>query len=357
MLADLYTDILICCPIQTSATFMSAVSDGLISHDRFTRMLSGFHFDSRALWKLVKPLCHEVGRSDAVLIIDDTIIAKPYTRVNGLVCYHFDHTVGRSVKGINVVNALYHSGTCSIPVAAAMVIKDQTCIQKDGKRRLKASITKNQHFRDMVSDCADKLSFSYVLSDTWYSSAQNMQHVVACGRHFIMAMKDNRNVALSLADKKAGRYQSIKDTAPEGDTCIVWVEQLDFPLLITKQVFKNGDGTCGILYLASSDLSLDAQQLTTIYQRRWKVEEYHKSTKQIAGWGRCPAWKIHTQQAHLYASMMAYVKVELLKERRSKNHMALRALIMRRAVQAGLKELMRMRQPLAVERIVDKSSY
>ena len=32
-------------------------------------------------------------------------------------CWHFDHCKGRSVKGINLLNALYCSGDGSIPIA------------------------------------------------------------------------------------------------------------------------------------------------------------------------------------------------------------------------------------------------
>lgn len=35
-----------------------------------------------------------------------------------------------------------------------------------------------------------------------------------------------------------------------------------------------------VVYLVSSNTDLTQAQLTTIYQRRWKVEEYHKSLKQ-----------------------------------------------------------------------------
>jgi hypothetical protein len=50
----------------------------------------------------------------------------------------------------------------------------------------------------------------------------------------------------------------------------VYVEQVEFPLLLAKRVFKNEDGTEGVLYLVSSDVTLDYERLTTIYQRRWK---------------------------------------------------------------------------------------
>jgi hypothetical protein len=341
---DLYTDFLIACPGQASATFMSSVTEGAVSHDQITRMLSGFKSDSKALWKMVKPLCYEMRSNDAVLVLDDSIQPKPHSKPgNGLISYHFDHTKGKAVKGINFITALYHTGGMSIPIGAEFVIKDKPCIDKDGKVKMKATISKNEHFRHLVAHGTDNVAVRYVLADSWYANAANMRFVKEeAHTDFVMALKENRKVALSLEDKQAGRYQPIKEMTPEGGICIVWIEQLDFPLLITRQVFKNGDGTCGILYLGSSDLNLDATQLSTIYQRRWKVEEFHKAVKGVNCFGGSPAWKAHTQTAHLYASIMAFVKVEVLKQRRGKNHFAIKAMIFKKATQAAWKELDRL---------------
>ncbi len=47
-------------------------------------------------------------------------------------------------------------------------------------------------------------------------------------KYFVMAMKDNRKVALSLADKQAGKYIGIKEAVIEGCVQRVYIEQLDF---------------------------------------------------------------------------------------------------------------------------------
>jgi hypothetical protein len=56
---------------------------------------------------MVRPMCEEIEDENGVLIIDDSIEAKPYTACNDLICWHFDHTVNRSVKGVNFVSAIY----------------------------------------------------------------------------------------------------------------------------------------------------------------------------------------------------------------------------------------------------------
>ncbi len=42
------------------------------------------------------------------LIFDDTIQKKVWTDENEIICWHYDHCKERSVKGINLLNALNH---------------------------------------------------------------------------------------------------------------------------------------------------------------------------------------------------------------------------------------------------------
>ena len=65
---------------------------------------------------------------------------------------------------------------------------------------------------------------------------------------FIMPIKTNRKVALSLDDKKQGRYVRIDELELEADTVTtIYVEGVDFPLLLVKQVFTNGEWKCRYL--------------------------------------------------------------------------------------------------------------
>jgi hypothetical protein len=88
-----------------------------------TRFLSGREYTSQDLWLGVKKTVRQIEREDACLIFDNTIQEKAYTDENDLICWHFDHCSGRSVKGINLLNALYYSQDVSIPVALEWVKK------------------------------------------------------------------------------------------------------------------------------------------------------------------------------------------------------------------------------------------
>jgi hypothetical protein len=349
-LLELYSDYLLSAFSYTTATGLSRMTNGVVSHDKVTRFLAEKELDSPALWRLVKPLVRQLeeedeGQEKGVLIIDDTIEEKPYTDESELICWHYDHSQGRTVKGINLLSVLYGVGEVSIPVAFELVKKTEWSFnEKKEKWQRKSPLTKNELYRRMLAGCAkNRIEFGYVLSDVWYASSENMRYIKEdLGKEFVMPLKTNRKVALSLEDKKRGEYEQVGSLESEpGKVREVYVEQVGFPLLLVKQVFKNEDGSEGVLYLVTSDPTLDYERLTTIYQRRWKVEEYHKSLKSNASLAKSPTKTIRTQGNHCFASIYAFVKLERMKIATKMNHFALRSRIYLKAIQAAYLELRR----------------
>jgi hypothetical protein len=344
---ELYSDYLLSAFSHTTATGLSKVTDGVVSHDKITRFLSEKELDSRALWRLVKPLVRNLEREEGVLIIDDTIEEKPYTDESELICWHYDHSKGRNLKGINLLSTLYQVGDASIPVAFELVKKTEWAFnEKKGRWQRKSSQTKNDLYRRMLEVCVkNRIEFRYVLNDVWYASSENMSYIKReLEKEFIMPLKSNRKVALSLEEKKRGEYEQVGSLELEpGTVREVYVEQVQFPLLLLKRVFKNEDGSEGVLYLVSSDLTLNYERITTIYQRRWKVEEYHKSLKVNASLAKSPTKTIRTQSNHCFASIYAFVKLEQMKLATKMNHFALRSRLCLKAVQAAFQELQSLR--------------
>ena len=345
---DLYADYLICSFRATTATGLSGLLEGSISHDQITRFLAGAAHTSADLWRLVKPLVRQVESGEGVLMVDDSIEEKPYTDENEIVSWHWDHSKGRAVKGINFVTALYQIGEMAVPVAFELVRKTETVIdKKTGQEKRKSTATKNELCRQLLQGCVrNGLPFGYVLADVWYASAENMcfirKDLSQGGRdtHFVMPLKSNRKLALSLADQQAGQWEKVETLSLEGHTLReVWLEGVDFPLLLCKQVFTNEDGSEGVLYLVSSDTSLSWERMTALYQKRWKVEEYHKSLKQNASLAKSPTRTVTTQTNHFFACLYAYTKLERLKMKTALNHYALKTKIYVSALQSAYQEL------------------
>lgn len=345
-LLDLYSDYLISAFSQTTATGLSALLNGEISHDQMQRSLAGAEQTSADLWRVAKPHVRKIERADGVMIVDDSIGEKPYTDENDIICWHYDHSQQRAVKGINFVTCLYHCQGVSLPIGFEIVRKTERYTDpKSGKEKRRSNRTKNEMYRDLMQQAVkNQIPFQYALNDIWFASAENMNFVkITLEKEFVMPLKGNRKVATSAEAKQNGRYQSVDTLELERMKPVtVYLEGVEFPLLLVQQVFTNEDGSTGIQYLVTSDTTLDGNGMTTIYQKRWNVEPYHKSLKQNASLEKSPTQTVATQTNHFFAALCGYIKLELLKGDTKLNHFALKSKLYLRAIQsayAALREL------------------
>jgi hypothetical protein len=345
---DLYTDYLLTTVHQATATGLSRLVDGAISHDEITRLLSENEFGSRDLWKSTKKLIRAHETEDACLIFDDSIIEKKYTDESSLICWHYDHSVGKNVKGVNLLTAFYHSHSSNeelplrAPVSFELILKTQHfCDLKTKKEKRKSLVTKNELLREMVQqNIHNQLKFKYVLADSWFGSSENMLFVHRKKKFFIFDMKSNRKAVLNEKDRNAGQWTRIDELDISDNTPVkVWLKDLEIPVLLIKQIFINKDQSTGVRFLVSNDFSLSNDDFTTIYKKRWSVEEYHKSLKQNAAIAKSPTRTIKTQSNHLFASILAYVKLEKLKFIQGLNHFAIKSKIYLAANKAAFNEL------------------
>jgi hypothetical protein len=343
---ELYTDYLISNFGQSTATGLSGLVDGQISHDQVTRFLAERAYTSKDLWREVKGTVRQIESEDGVLIFDDTIEEKAWTDENDLICWHYDHVAGRTVKGINLLNALYHSRDVSIPVAFEVVKKPlRFCDVKTRQVKRAGEVTKNELMRNMFAAClANQLKFRYVLLDSWYAAQENFEFIEKKGKHFIAALKDNRLVALSEEDKKQGRFVRI-DAVPLKDRQAVrgWLKGYGKQVLLIRRLFTNKDGSTGMLNLACSDVAQGGDAAATIYQKRWKVEEFHKSLKSNAALGKSPTQTVTTQNNHVFMAIFAVFKLECLTMRLKLNHFALRAKLLLKATRQAYEQLQALR--------------
>ena len=104
-----YIDYFIANTGQATATELSKLTDNQLKHDYISDWLSQTDMDSKEYWKQIKKFVRKIETDESWISIDDTICPKPHSTENEIVNYHFDHTVGKAVKGINILNFLLSS--------------------------------------------------------------------------------------------------------------------------------------------------------------------------------------------------------------------------------------------------------
>ena len=226
-------------------------------------------------------------------------------------CWHFDHTVGKSVRGINILNAVYYSKGVSIPLSFEIIKKYQYSDLETKAVKRKAVETKNELMRSMIHTAVkNQVKFKYVLMDTWFGAKENFEFIAKQKKEFISAIKSNRLFALSLEDKKEGKFIRV-DILELSDKQSIrgYLRGYDKEVLLVRRIFTNKDGSTGTLYLVCSDLTLDSDSISTIYEKRWKVEEFYKSLKSNVALAKSPTKTVRTQSNHIFLAILSFFKL------------------------------------------------
>ena len=357
-LMDLYSDFLTSSPNVASSLLFAKVLDNVFSHDSMTRMLAQPELDQKTYWRFIKKTVRQIENDEGVISIDDFIEHKPHSTENELIAWHYDHTSGTSKKGINIVSFTYVHHRCEddevvkLPIAYELIRKDQTVMEtvkdkKTGKfiqkTSRKASIGKNELFRSRLHTLTyhNQVKYRYATFDTWYSSAENMKFIVEdLKKDFVCAIKSNRKISFEVTDGQKPQWESVSEANIEPNRVYkVWLKGIPFPVALVKKIYHNLNGTVGVQYLVSSDTSLDVDSLSTIYKDRWSSEEVHRSLKQNTALEKMPAKMERSQANHIFASMIAYVKLECLKLATKKNHYTLKRSILMKALQQAWQQI------------------
>ena len=194
----------------------------------------------------------------------------------------------------------------------------------------------------MLHTCQhNQLPYRYVLADSWFSAKENLTFIrKTLRKHFVVALKSNRTVALSYQQKRQGAFARIDaQPLPEHQPVPGWIKGLDFPVLLLRQVFTNQDGSTGTLYLACSDPTCDGNTIETIYQKRWNVETFHKTLKSHAALAKSPTKRVRTQSNHCFMALYAASRLEGLRIKHRLNHFALRSRLYLKAIRYAFDEL------------------
>ena len=380
---DLYCDYLITSFGTTTATGSGELLG--ISNDSVSRFLGGIKFDrggksfakneltSKDLWGVVKSTIRADECEEGCLVIDDTVEEKTSSDENDVVCWHYDHCSSRNIKGINLLNFLYLGQKFCTPIAFEVIKKTEKYLEtkidqidpKTGKEKVvekrKSKTTKNEMAQFHIAQiCKNQVKFRYVLMDTWFACNETLELINRHHKYYVVPLKSNRKLTTSKESKLKGKWikldnlelnQQLENT---NHPIEIWLEGLDHSVLLTKQIFTNKDGSIGVMYFITNDkskLTQDKSEIYNIYQKRWKIEEFHKSIKSNLGFSKSPTKTPTTQINHFFCSIYSYLKLEALtKSTKLKNHFQLKATLYAKAIQSAHQELIRLKLGVPCER-------
>jgi putative transposase len=247
-----------------------------VSHDRLTRMLQGDWSGPTLLESAFRTLfMWERG----YLIIDDTVIPKPFaTAIEGL-AWVFSSQERKPVYGFSLVLLVWTNGTLRIPLGVRLW-------RKGGPSKYELALELLSYARNRLR-CRPE----YVLFDAWYPSKALLKRIRDYGWYFVCRLKKNRRF-----NGQAVRHHRRHPYWAE----IGWLSG-GLKVLVVRY---------GKKYYATNRLRLSAAEVCRLYRFRSQIEEVIRVCKDQLGLTGCQARSQRAQRHHIACCLVAFCVLE-----------------------------------------------
>jgi hypothetical protein len=281
-----------------------------VSHDRLTRMLQG-DWSGQTLLEVALRTLFVWGQG--YLIIDDTVLAKPFATAMQSLAWVFSSQERRPVQGFSLVLLIWTNGTLRVPLGIRLW-------RKGGPSKYELALELLSYARNRLR-CRPE----YVLFDAWYPSKALLKRIRDYGWYFVCRLKKNRRF-----NGQAVRYHRRHPYWAESG----WLSG-GLKVLIVRH---------GKKYYATNRLTLAAVEVRRLYRVRSQVEEVIRVCKDQLGLMGCQARSERAQVHHIACCLVAFCVLERERQTRSLSIYKLKRQLSFRGRSVALPALERLRR-------------
>src|SRR5271157_166113 len=270
------------------------------SHDAADRYLAGDRIRPHLVWENVKGQVEQTP--EGFLVFDDTVIDKNFSQAIELVRKQYSGNAHEVIKGIGVVTCVYVN-----PILDKFWIIDYRIYDPEGDGK-----TKLEHAHEMLMNCVYQklLEFWAVLMDSWYATKEMMLSIDGLHKIFYCPLKDNRQVDDSGGAQPYRRVDSLTWTESEKEHGKL-IKVKGFPGAYKVKLFRVVLSTQRTDYVVTNDLAQDNTQVVQeVCGLRWKIEQFHRETKQLTGIEGCQCRKARIVRNHIGCAVLVWVRLK-----------------------------------------------
>ena len=218
-------------------------------------------------------------RERGYLILDDTVIPKPFETALESLAWVCSSQERKPVYGFSLVLLVWKNGTVRVPLG--------------GRLWHKGGPSKSRLALELLSYACNRLSCrpAYVLFDTWYPSKTLLKRIRDYGWYFVCRLKKHRR----FNGQPLQTFWRHPYWAERG-----WLTG-GVKVLVVRY---------GAKYYATNRLTLPAVEVRRHYRIRAQVEEAIGACKDQLGLGGCQARSARAQPHHITCCLAAFCVLE-----------------------------------------------
>jgi hypothetical protein len=286
-----------------------------VSHDRLTRLWQADWSGHTLLGRAVRTL---FSWQRGYLIIDDTVIPKPFaTAIDGL-AWVFSSQERRPVYGLALVLLVWTDGTLRVPLGVRLW-------RKGGPSKYELALELLSYARNHL-----RCRPAFVLFDAWYPSRRLLKRIRDYGWYCVCRLKKNRRFN-GHAVRAYRRHP-------------YWTESGWLTGGLKVLVVRYGAKYYATKYYATNRLTLPAAEARRLYRVRAQIEEVIRVCKDQLGLTGCQARSERAQLPHLICCLVAFCVLERERHDRRLTIYKLKRHLSYHGRRVGLPALERLRQ-------------
>jgi hypothetical protein len=270
------------------------------SHDAINRYLAGEKITPHLVWENVKGQVEQIA--GGYLVFDDTVVDKNFSFKMDLVRRQWSGDAHGIIKGVGVVTCVYVN-----PALDQFWIIDYRIYDPEGDGK-----TKLDHVHDMLANGVyqKNLLFRFVLMDSWYATKEIMLFIEALKKIYYCPLKDNRQVDDSGAVVPYRRVDRLQWSDTEKEHGKI-VKLKGFPKEHKVKLFRVVLSTQRTDYIVTNDFAQDnTQAVQKVCGLRWKIEQFHRETKQLTGLEGCQCRQARIIRNHIGCAILVWIKLK-----------------------------------------------
>lgn len=270
------------------------------SHDMANRYLAGDEVRPKLVWENIS--LQVVQTPYGFIVFDDTVLDKSFSHKIELVRSQYSGNAHGVIKGIGVVTCVYVN-----PQIDQFWIIDYRIYDPDGDGK-----TKLDHMQDMLRNCVyqKELDFWAVLMDTWYATKNVMLQIEKFKKVYYCPLKDNRQVDDSGGSNPYQRVDSLNWNEDEKQHGKI-IKIKGFPATHKVKVFRVVLSTKRTDYIVTNEIEQDnVEVVRDVCGFRWKVEQFHRETKQLTGIEGNQCRKARIVRNHIGCAILVWVRLK-----------------------------------------------
>lgn len=146
--------------------------------------------------------------------------------------------------------------------------------------------------------------------DTWYATRKIMRQIEKFDKIYYCPLKDNRQVDDSNGEQGYRRMDSLEWTETEQQEGKL-LKIKGFPAKHKVRVFRLVLSTQRTDYVVTNEIEQDKVEVARdVCGFRWKVEQFHRETKQVTGIERCQCRQARIVRNHIGCAILVWVRLK-----------------------------------------------